>query len=125
MDFMTSVSSLWMLFASATQLTAEPLQEPAAFEAVVHHVSNAPGGQTQLSVKQVRAVNDSATYPESTVVHVHSGTKVFMQKGPALKEVSATEIKTGDRVRVWVDATLRSDPPQYSAGRITIEPREK
>ncbi len=110
------------LLAACLTLT-EPLAEPAAFEGNVMAVAPLDQGRVQLRVETIRPLADpGAGFSDPATVYVEQGTKIFRRDGVELKVIEANDIQIGAKVSIWIGAELRSDPLQYSASQIVVEP---
>lgn len=108
---------------TACQTLTEPLAEPAALEGTVMAVAPLDQGRVQLRIETIRPLADpAAVFSDRATVYVEQETKVFRRDGEELKELQAGGIQIGDKVRVWIGAELRSDPPQYNASQVVVEP---
>ncbi len=108
---------------TACQTLTEPLEGPAAFEGTVATVASSNPGLFQMRIETVQAIEDpGARFPDPVTVYFGEGTKIFRRDGGELKVIEASDVEIGDKVRIWIGAELRSDPPQYDASQVVIEP---
>lgn len=76
------------------------------------------GASTRVLVEQ-----DLPTPRDQTIVHVESGTRVYLveQRGGQLIPASRNDLAVGDRLQVWTTGVeLRSYPGQVFATRIHV-----
>lgn len=112
------------LLAAACQTLTEPLEGPAAFEGTVATVASSNPGRFQMRIETVQAIEDpGARFPDPVTVYFGEGTKIFRRDGGELKVIEASDVEIGEKVRIWIGAELRSDPLQYGASQVVVQPR--
>lgn len=115
-----SIIALLAIFtAAACQQLVESLPEPANLQGSVSSIST--NETLQLGLEDIASIEGgSGEYPSGTIIHGSADTRILREQSGELEPISRDEIQVGDMVRVWIDAELRSDPPQYSAIQIVV-----
>lgn len=111
----------------------EILAEPAVAEGIVErHLVMEEKSLLYLTEVQYPGTSEECTpgqhcycapdeyCPQRASVHVEAETRVFARTPDGYVGISASRIVEGDRVLVWADVMLRSDPPQFPATQVVV-----
>lgn len=103
----------------ACQMSTEPLNEPASFQAVVEAIQLEGSGKATMTVGQIQSISTEIPIGVS-IIYITDGTKLFAGSTSNLQPASLATIQVGKQVRIWADAELRSSPPEYVAAQIVV-----